>query len=204
MSAAQETTATPVAAAETPVVNGSTVETAATIPAPPTETAKESTTDTDTAPEAPTTVAVTENTPEVEKTTPAPADVVETKPVDPHAALLAALPEITKEAQHQEMWGFDLNGTNELVISIILWKFLRANKLDVEAAKVQLTSALKWRKEVQPIKALDDLTFDEAKFHGVGWVTEYGTNEDGTVNVVTWNIYGAVKDFTKTFGDLEE
>ena len=88
---------------------------------------------------------------------------------------------------------------------LILQKFLRANADDLEKAKVQLTDALKWRKEYQPLKVKDEV-FDGDKFGGLGYVTKVkaakgSPNEE---DYVSWNIYGAAaKDVKKTFGDVD-
>lgn len=76
-------------------------------------------------------------------------------------------------------------------------KFLRANANDLPKAEEQLLSTLKWRKEFDPVKAASE-TFPKDKFEGLGYVTEI----DG--GIVTWNIYGAVKDYEKTFVPVDE
>lgn len=88
---------------------------------------------------------------------------------------------------------------------IVLQKFLRANDNDVSKAKEQLTAALQWRKEFQPLKVKDEV-FNKDKFEGLGYVTELkgvpgSPNEE---DVVTFNIYGSVKNTKKTFGDTDE
>ena len=88
---------------------------------------------------------------------------------------------------------------------IILQKFLRANVDDLEKAKEQLTAALKWRKEYQPLKVRDE-TFDGEKFGKLGYVTRVkGAKETKNAeDVATFNIYGAAaKDIKKTFGDTD-
>jgi hypothetical protein len=48
--------------------------------------------------------------------------------------------------------------------------------------------------------------FDKTKFQGLGYVTRL-RNVIGSSNeedIATFNIYGAVKDTKKTFGDLDE
>lgn len=74
---------------------------------------------------------------------------------------------------------------------------------DLERAKIQLTEALKWRKEYKPLDAKNEV-FDADKFGGLGFVTTIkgvkATNNDE--DVATFNIYGeAAKDPKKTFGD---
>ncbi|APA05568.1 hypothetical protein SS1G_10044 [Sclerotinia sclerotiorum 1980 UF-70] len=122
----------------------------------------------------------------------------------PLSKFFSELPEILKVAGHNEMWGIILDPSEDHVqTSIVLEKFLRANTKDVTKAKAQLTEALKWRKAMQPQKLLVDTEFDKVKFGKLGYVTSYPTSEGGK-EVITWNIYGAVKDTKKTFSDVPE
>lgn len=82
---------------------------------------------------------------------------------------------------------------------------MRANADDLPKAEEQLTSALKWRKEYNPLEALNE-SFPSDKFGGLGYVTtikgakETKKDED----VATFNIYGvAAKDPKKVFGDTD-
>ena len=87
---------------------------------------------------------------------------------------------------------------------IILQKFLRANSASVPDAKRQLLAALKWRKVFQPLKLLGEV-FDKSRFQGLGYVARL-KGVPGSANetdVCAFNIYGAVKDSKKTFGDLD-
>ena len=86
----------------------------------------------------------------------------------------------------------------------MLQKFLRANANDLEKAKEQLLETLKWRKEFDPTKAASE-HFDKTKFDGLGYIIEVeGVPEsENKKDIVTFNIYGAVKDNKATFGDLE-
>lgn len=124
-------------------------------------------------------------------------------PVTPLTKLFAELPAIIKEAEHKEMWGIELADESHVPSSIILEKFLRANNKDVAKAKNQLKEALVWRKKVQPPKLMTDTEFDKAKFGDLGYVTTYKTKE-GVKEIITWNIYGTVKDNKETFGNTEE
>lgn len=72
-------------------------------------------------------------------------------------------------------------------------------------AKEQLSAALKWRKEYQPLKALDEV-FDGEKFRGLGYVSKVkgATETKNEEDVVAFNIYGAAaKDSKKVFGDTD-
>jgi hypothetical protein len=143
--------------------------------------------------------------------TPAPetaAPIVEEKKPAPVATplekLFAELPAIIKEADHGEMWEVKLSDASHIPTSIVLEKFLRANTKDVTKAKSQLIEALKWRKKMQPQKLLAEMEFDKSKFGDLGFVTVYPKTEAHGKEIVTWNIYGAVKDNKATFGNVEE
>lgn len=133
----------------------------------------------------------------------APAE--EKKPVaTPQEQLLTALPSIIEEAEHGEIWGVTLKDASHVPTTIVLEKFLRANTKDVAKAKAQLIEALKWRKKMDPVKLLTDVEFDKSKFGDLGYVTVYPKTDAHAKEIVTWNIYGAVKDNKATFGNVEE
>lgn len=134
-----------------------------------------------------------------------PIEKVPEKTVEtPLQKLTSELPAIIKEIEHDEMWGVTLSPDPEHVpTSIILEKFLRANNKVVVDAITQLKKALKWRKEMKPLALLADVSFDKAKFGDLGFVTVY-PQSDGLKEIVTWNVYGAVKDNKATFGNVEE
>ena len=130
------------------------------------------------------------------------ADVTTGAPETPLAKLTSRLPEITKQADYSEMWGVDLSADGHAPTQVVLLKFLRANNNDVAAAEKQLTSALEWRKKMQPAKLASE-TFDSKKFGDLGFVTVH-KEDPGKETVITWNIYGAVKDNKATFGNVED
>jgi hypothetical protein len=121
----------------------------------------------------------------------------------PLAKLSARLPSIIEAAQHSEMWAIDLKDETHVPTSIVLEKFLRANDHDLEAAEKQLMEALKWRRKMDPLKLLAEGRFDAKRFGSLGYVTTY-PSADGKKEIITWNIYGAVKDLKETFGNVEE
>ncbi|KAF2167660.1 hypothetical protein M409DRAFT_65798 [Zasmidium cellare ATCC 36951] len=123
----------------------------------------------------------------------------------------AALKDIIEKVGYSEMYGVELVAPSTEdkpaphTTLIVLQKFLRANVDDLEKAKEQLTSALKWRKEYQPLKVRDEV-YDKDKFGGLGFVTKVkgATETKNEEDVVSWNIYGAAaKDVKKTFGDTD-
>ena len=118
------------------------------------------------------------------------------------------LPSILKETGYDEIYGLQLSAMEEIVpftSTLILQKYLRANANDVEKAANQLKASLQWRKEFRPLFVANDVDFDETKFAGLGYitVTDRDGGGDGTKEIITWNIYGAVKDNKKTFGDVD-
>lgn len=122
----------------------------------------------------------------------------------PLSQFLTQLPSILETAAHNEIYGIKLDAAGPFHTKLILQKFLRANANDVEKAKEQLSKALTWRKEFQPEKCLED-KFPKDKFDGLGYVTvlEKVPGSENEKDICTWNIYGAVKDNKKTFGDLD-
>jgi len=128
-----------------------------------------------------------------------PKEVVET-PLDKFASRLAAIKEKTS---YDEMWGITLSDLSHAPTAIVLQKFLRANNGDVALAEKQLTEALKWRKETNPAKLLDDKVYDRARFGDLGFVTVHKA-DDSKEEVITWNVYGSVKSNKATFGNIKE
>ena len=113
--------------------------------------------------------------------------------------LYVLLPTILMDTEHDEMWGVQLDAsTTHVPTTIVLQKFLRANSHNLEKTKNQLTDALKWRKKMDPVALVDSGEYSKEKFGGLGYVTTYGKD------ILTWNIYGAVKDLKATFGDVQE
>ncbi|KAF5533244.1 SFH5-phospholipid transporter [Fusarium phyllophilum] len=140
---------------------------------------------------------------EQDKTVPAavPAENPAT-PETPLTKLNAHLEDIFTKTLHKEMWGVQLTNIDHVPTKVVLQKFLRANNDDPVAAEKQLTQALEWRKKVNPT-ALVTQTFDKSKFGDLGYVTVH-KGENGKETIITWNIYGAVKDNKATFGNVEE
>jgi hypothetical protein len=118
--------------------------------------------------------------------------------------LFTELPAIIKAADYDEMWGVDLKDSSHVPTTIVLEKFLRANTNNVAKAKEQLIEALSWRKGIKPLNLLADVEYDASKFGGLGYVTVYEGKDGKRKEIVTWNIYGAVKDNKATFGNVEE
>lgn len=123
------------------------------------------------------------------------------KPSHPLIQLHAKLPAILKAAGHSQIWGVTLDAsTPNFATLLILQKYLRSVADNVEEAATALEKTLKWRAEF----GLDKATpiWEEnfgAEFNGLGYVTRLNSGE-----VVTWNLYGAVKDLGETFGNLDK
>ncbi|UPK91500.1 hypothetical protein LCI18_002435 [Fusarium solani-melongenae] len=123
-------------------------------------------------------------------------------PDTPLASLNARLDDIFNQTSHKEMWGVQLSNIEHIPTMVVLQKFLRANNGNVDAAEKQLTNALKWRKNMNP-SALVHKTFNKKKFDDLGFVTIH-QGDSGKEIVITWNVYGAVKNKKATFGDVRE
>lgn len=121
----------------------------------------------------------------------------------PLAQFTARLADIKKSSGHTEMWGVELSDdASHAPTQVILQKFLRANNGDLAGAEKQLTDALTWRKEVNPASLVTQ-TFDKNKFHNLGFVSNF-TDDTGKKVIITWHVYGAIKDNNSTFGDVDE
>jgi len=104
-----------------------------------------------------------------------------------------------------KMWGVTLSTDKEdFHTKLILQKFLRGNKNDVAAAEKQFVETIKWRRGYFDADGKVIGTWDEKKFAGLGWITKEKIQGSDQEVVVTWNIYGAVKNFSETFGDVDE
>jgi hypothetical protein len=121
----------------------------------------------------------------------------------PLTKLASRLDAIKEKAGHAEMWGVNLADITHIPTQVVLQKFLRANDGNVDLAEKQLTSALEWRKKTNPGALLDDKAYDRSRFGDVGFVTVH-QGSDGKELVVTWNVYGSVKNNKKTFGNVQE
>lgn len=128
----------------------------------------------------------------------------ETSPDHPLTKFYDAFEALVKEARHAEVYGIELTKSDAFHTKLILQKFLRANQNDLEQAKQQLLETLQWRKSFDPTKAVSE-AFDKIRFGGLGYVLEVADvpESPNKMDVVTFNIYGAVKDKKATFGDLE-
>ncbi|KAI5474971.1 putative phosphatidylinositol transporter [Pseudohyphozyma bogoriensis] len=127
-----------------------------------------------------------------------------------HALTLlhSSLPTLLSTAGNSTIWGVTLDPSSPPAFHtlLILQKFLRSEQGDVDKAKAKLEGALKWRKEFGLVgedgKEKELVVEDEDRFQGLGYVTE--VKVAGVTKLVTWNIYGGVKDLGTTFGDLDK
>ncbi|PYH28828.1 CRAL/TRIO domain protein [Aspergillus neoniger CBS 115656] len=108
---------------------------------------------------------------------------------------------ILSSTGYNEMWGVTLKDSSDVPTVNILIKFLRANEGNVKLAEEQLTKALQWRKEMNPL-ALTEGRYSAERYGGLGYVTKY-PEANGKEVIVTWNVYGNVKSIDQTFGDVD-
>jgi phosphatidylinositol transfer protein SFH5 len=113
------------------------------------------------------------------------------------------LPSILHKAGYNEMWGVSLKDSSDPPTANVMIKFLRANEGNVNQAEEQLTKALEWRKKLNPLALAETSRFSTSKFGGLGYITTYNDTKSGQT-IFNWNIYGAVKNVEKTFGNLDE
>ncbi|PTB70400.1 CRAL/TRIO domain-containing protein, partial [Trichoderma citrinoviride] len=134
---------------------------------------------------------------------PEKAEAPASTPDTPLGKFTARLADIIKQSGHGEMWGVELSSdASHAPTQVVLQKFLRANNGDLAGAEKQLAAALAWRREWQPTKLVSQ-AFNKDKFSSLGFVTNH-KDDAGNNTVITWNIYGAVKDNKATFGDVSE
>ncbi|KAF3089358.1 Non-classical phosphatidylinositol transfer protein (PITP), variant 2 [Orbilia oligospora] len=146
-----------------------------------------------------------EETP-VEEAAPALPELTNAKwgPISPNlAAFYRRLPEILEKSKHSEVYSVQLTyveGSTEPTFGtlLILQKFLRANSDNIEKAVEQLSASLAWRAEKKPLDSLA-AEHDRSAYEGLGYVQVLPE----TGEVLTWNIYGAVTDYKKTFANLD-
>ncbi|KAL1409466.1 Non-classical phosphatidylinositol transfer protein (PITP) [Vanrija albida] len=123
-------------------------------------------------------------------------------PDTPLAALFTRLPAILEAAGHTQIWGVTLSPAAPAAFStlLVLQKYLRSTADDVDAAAAALEKTLAWRKGFGLDAGAEPRAYGP-DFDGLGYVTSVGTPAGR--EVVTWNVYGAVKDLGVTFGDLD-
>ncbi|RVD82140.1 uncharacterized protein DFL_006574 [Arthrobotrys flagrans] len=119
------------------------------------------------------------------------------------AAIYRRLPEILDKSKHSEVYGVQLtyvDGSTEPAFGtlLILQKFLRANSDNIDKAVDQLSATLAWRAEKKPLESLA-AEHDRSAYEGLGYIQILPE----TGEVLTWNIYGAVTDYKKTFANLD-
>ncbi|PSR79998.1 CRAL-TRIO domain-containing protein [Coniella lustricola] len=136
----------------------------------------------------------------------APAAAAAAPPKTPFEDFDAKLPEILTEVGHDEMWGVKLisPASSHIPTGIVLQKFLNANDGDLTKAIEQLKGALNFRKEKKPLELLTK-TYSAHKFADLGVVTVYPVKDSPLPEVITWNMYGNVKDkMDEVFVPLDE
>lgn len=112
------------------------------------------------------------------------------------------LPSVMNQANHTEMYGVTLKGSDDIPTVIVLMKFLRANNGNLDKAENHLRKVLEWRRDAKPLDLIESGHFSASKYAGLGYLTV--SELDGHPLVITWNIYGAAKDVAATFGNFDE
>lgn len=111
-----------------------------------------------------------------------------------------------KASSHPEIWGVVLaDPATHVPSQIVFQKYLNANDGDLVKAKDQLKKTLEWRAKNKPLELIKD-SYSKEKFGGLGYITSYTDSTSSGVEgkeVFTWNVYGVVKDFGKTFDDMD-
>jgi len=183
-----------------------TAETTATAEGPAKEPEKAS----ETTPDVVEPIKKSEETAETPTVVTKPAEEPEktaTKPVEKKASPIEELWAVAKANGHPEIWGVTLaDPATSVPTQIVLQKYLNANDGDLIKAKDQLTKTLEWRAKTKPLELME-MQFNRSKFAGLGYVTTFGAVDapDPEVKeVITWNIYGSVKNVDATFGNLGE
>ncbi|CAI5757423.1 unnamed protein product [Candida verbasci] len=107
-----------------------------------------------------------------------------------------------ENSNYDEIYGYRINTTdkeyvNESIRNEILLKFLAADQYNVELSKQRIIKTLNWRNKFQPLHA----AFVE-KFHvelnELGVITNSKSNKQN-LKVITWNLYGNLKNPKKIF-----
>jgi len=149
----------------------------------------------------------TKEEPKVEQ--PTKQELKEDKPAPPLDPI-AQLWDASKASSHPEIWGVTLaDPETHVPTRIVLQKYLNANDGDVAKAKDQLVKTLEWRAKMKPLDLLKK-AYNKAKFGSLGYVTTYtaagadASTDPESKEIITWNIYGAVKSIDETFGNLEQ
>lgn len=111
-----------------------------------------------------------------------------------------AVIEAFEECDYQEIFSLnfskDPSQWNSAHINV-LKKFLTANDGDVTKAKEQLVKTLEWRKEYQPLKAMNE-EFDP-EFAKLGVITQAPDKK-----IIVWNLYGAIKNPGEVFSKVDK
>lgn len=120
------------------------------------------------------------------------------------------LPQIigSKCNHYDEFYGHKLipNGDgseyyNEDIADHLIYKLCKAYQFNETETKDKIIKILNWRRKFNPLSA-GFLEQHDVKFEKIGVLTEDNGNESNK-KVLTWNLYGEVKDKSKIFGKGE-
>lgn len=112
------------------------------------------------------------------------------------AKLQVELPEITRQAQYAEMYGYHLmpdtkapgRSFNETYRDVILLKFLAAVDYDAPKAMAALSKSLEWRKQFKPLDCIHES--HSPVLDKFGFITAVGPV--GQAQVTVWHRIGAI------------
>lgn len=118
------------------------------------------------------------------------------------------LPDIikTKCRNYDEFYGYKLipggNGSeyyNEDIANNLIYKLCKAYQFNEPEIKQKIIKILNWRKDFNPLSA-GFLEQHDEQFEKLGVLTKDKANEPNK-KVITWNLYGVIKDKSKIFGE---
>ncbi|GAA5895446.1 hypothetical protein JCM5296_006772 [Sporobolomyces johnsonii] len=136
-------------------------------------------------------------------------------PEHPLRQLVHRLPAILAASGHSTLWGIDLSqpstappdATDQppapFPTLLVLQKYLRSTKNDVDAAAAALEATLTWRNEfgIDRGGVADESAGQDERFDGLGYVSKVRGR------VVTWNVYGRASkpgEAKRVFGDVDK
>lgn len=121
------------------------------------------------------------------------------------AKLIDLIPKILAKLDnpnYDEIFGYRINTSDKPHVDInirneILLKFLAADDYDLQLSTQRLIKCLNWRNKFQPLHAAFKEEFDP-ELNSLGVITDFSKADDN-LHVITWNLYGNLKNPKKIF-----
>ena len=121
------------------------------------------------------------------------------------AKLIDLIPKILAKLDnpnYDEIFGYRINTSDKPHVDInirneILLKFLAADDYDLQLSTQRLIKCLNWRNKFQPLHAAFKEEFDP-ELNSLGIITDFSKADDN-LHVITWNLYGNLKNPKKIF-----